>query len=159
MTLLLLPHTPTYLPRAQPNQYIISQSLHSPPVFPPENLTFLPLHSYSVLPSHFTLFHAVFLQVPRLSFLFFWPPNPTISLQFCLSPMCISLLMWSKPWKRGKNERGGGVKGAMGGNFEPHHVAMETVGVGREKEQSREEMGSTRGRGAWLFDCAGEMNV
>lgn len=47
----------------------------------------------------------------------------------------------------------------MGGNFEPHHVAMETVGVGREKEQSREEMGSTRGRGAWLLDCAGEMNV
>lgn len=47
----------------------------------------------------------------------------------------------------------------MGGNFEPHHVEMETVGVGREKEQSREEMGSTRGRGAWLPDCAGEMNV
>ncbi len=56
-------------------------------------------------------------------------------------------------------EAGLGVKGVRD-EFEPHQVEMKTVGEGRrcrnmkqgEKEQqSREEMGSMRGRGASLL--------
>ena len=47
-----LPLTPTHLPQAQPNQYIITHSLHFFSI--QKNLPSLPLHSLSS-----TLFHAV----------------------------------------------------------------------------------------------------
>lgn len=57
-----------------------------PPPLPPS----LPLHAYSVLPSHFTLFHAVFLPLPRLSSPALWPAPPHPHSSSCLCPLCTS---------------------------------------------------------------------
>lgn len=62
---------------------------------------------------------------------------------------------------------GVGVKGVWV-EFEPHQVEMEMELQGQKceeggdeerAEQSKWKMGSMRGRGAWLADCVGEMNV
>ena len=113
---LLLPHTPTYLPQAQPNQYIISQSLHSPLTLSIQKTS---PPSYSTLTLSPLTFHTIsccFLPLPLLSFLSsssLWPP-PTHScsfsallsfVHFFLNP---PLMCWMVQ-TRGKNGRWWGV--------------------------------------------------
>ena len=137
----LLPHTPTYLPQAQPNQYIISQFLHSSPGL--------------LLCSPLT-FHTI--SCCFSSILLWPPPTPPTHPHFAALLLVFCVFLCTHCWcgkKRDKNDSRG-VKGVRE-RFEPSGREGDGVreqkyeGWGRKKQGrdgEREGEGSLVG---WLW--------